>query len=172
MTPNVIAEFLDEFQESIVGQLNKNQGKLSLQKDVRESKKYQEVVARLRDLDSAYFRVKETISYRDRVWDTLRNLKTPRSKMTQFLEKGREIYPHESQAVQETLEPFLFLLQPIEEICQLQGTMANNAKLRKMPLPYDEIHATLNGVKVTAEKLPEKLHQGVHSMWQSLEQAA
>jgi hypothetical protein len=170
MSANAIAEFLEAINESIIVPLNTVQGKLSWQKTLRDSPKYKEVDGKLRAFDSAYFRVKENLGYRDRIWEILRRIRATR--MTQFLEKGREISLEESQELRAAMEPYLSLLEPVAGIRQLQMTMTGQAKLKKMPLPYDDITATLRDVATAAAQLPQTLQDGVSAMWQSLEQTA
>lgn len=170
MTPNAIEEFLEALQELIVIPLRNNQARLSRQKTLLESPKYQEIDNLIREMDGNCSRVKDTREHRNRIWEILRKLKSKR--MTQFFENGRDISPNESAEVQETLKPYLALLEPVESIWQLQLAMANQAKLKKMPLPYDEITATLSAVADVAAQLPQALQKGVLAMWQCLEQVA
>jgi len=87
-----------------------------------------------------------------------------------FAEDDIDVLP--GAEIVDRIEAIRGLLEPVAGIRQLQMTMTGQAKLKKMPLPYDDITATLRDVATAAAKLPQTLQDGVSAMWQSLEQTA
>jgi hypothetical protein len=143
--------FVKAVRDSLIEPLRKNQVKIAWQKELQESKRYQEAESKIAEFADSVSRLKDNFTLPDKVLEVLHKLSTTR--MTASLEMS----PKDCEEIRAVLEPYNALVQHVEGIRQLQLTMLAHSKLKKMPLPYDEITATLNEVTVLAGKMPQTL---------------
>ncbi len=171
---NPLENFLNTTHDHLIEPLKRNQTKLSWKRELKESKRFREASAKIDVLFDVYLTLKNNEIYGETVWDILRKFQANReaTKMTQFIDMERFTSPLESEELQAALEPYRALLAPVKDIQRLQLAMLNLAKLQKMPLPYDEITATLAQVTEHANTLPETLLGYVSAMSANLAQAA
>jgi hypothetical protein len=167
---DVLYSFVNAVHDSLIAPLKANQVKLSWQRELRESKRFQEAENKLNDYFDAYKRVKDNLMLRDKVLEILRTIHATR--MTQFLERGKEMSPEECGELRATLSAYLDLLPPVDDVRRLQNTMLGQGKLKKMSLPYEEITATLGEVTALAARMPKILMDGVSDLSDALEKAA
>jgi hypothetical protein len=167
---DALHSFARTINDSLIEPLKKNQVKFAWQRDVRESKRYQEAENKINDFAGSYMAFKNNFGFGEEVMKALRDLQA--SRMTQFIEKGKAISPEESPELKEALEPLYNLLKPVEDIRRLQLAMLSQGKLKKLPLPYDEIMATLSDVTALAAKLPQLLMNDITERSETLGQVA
>jgi hypothetical protein len=170
---NVLQGFLKAVHDSLIAPLKANQLKLSYQQELRESKRFQEAENKLREFADAYSFARDNNFTRDNVIDVLRKLQAEReaSRMTQFMEKS-QMSLQESDAFKEALSPYLALLKHVDEIRRLQTTLMNQGKIKKMPLPYNEITATFTEIAALVAKMPDILTNGLCDNSENLDQVA
>lgn len=159
------SEALDRFvravDKSLIEPLKRNQARIGLQKELRESKRYKEAENRIAEFAALHFRFKDNQGFAHKVMEALSVFQA--SRMVQFVETGRTLAPQESPELMATLEPYYAFLEPVQPICNLQLGLVSQAKLKKLVLPYDEITATLSEVGGLANKMPRLLMEDVFS---------
>ena len=167
---DILYQFLKTVHESLIEPLKRNQVKISWQRELGNSKRFTDAEAKIAEFYDAYLKVRDSFVIRDQVLNVLHTVHATR--MQQYLETGGQISVDECDALKDTLSPYLNLLAPVDEIKRLQIALVNHGKLKKMPLPYDEITAALNSVTALSLNMPKILMEGISNLSASLEKVA
>jgi len=170
---DVLQGFVKAVSDSLIEPLKAIQSKISYQQELRESKRFQESDIKLREFTDDFSFVRDNAFVRDKVLDVLRKLQAADevSRMTQFMDKAQTTI-QESPEFKEAIAPYIALVKHVEGIRRLQTTLMNQGKIKKMPLPYNDITASFNETAALAAKMPDIMISALCDHSENLEQVA